>query len=116
MAPISARMALQSLECLADIIAVELLLGAQALDLRFRVDGYSAPESLRGNYMVKSCKHVAFWEDDEVLHPAILCIVSFGSGWREIGTSVLWKNYMKRKISNEEYPKDNTRKMLMSVL
>ena len=70
MAPISARMALQSLECLADIIAIELLLGAQALDLRFRVDGSSSPKKLQKLHQ-EIRQRVAFWEDDEVLHPAI---------------------------------------------
>ena len=78
MAPIAARMALQSLECLADIIAVELLLGAQALDLRFRVDGYSAPESLQ-NYTVKfvSTLHFGKMMRSYIL-PFLHCLVWFG--------------------------------------
>ena len=43
MSPIAARKALEILECLADIIAIELLVGAQALDLRHQVDQYDAP-------------------------------------------------------------------------
>jgi histidine ammonia-lyase len=70
MAPISARMALNSLECLADIIAIELLLGAQALDLRWRDDNCEAPAPLRKLHKAIRQK-VDFWEDDEVLHPAI---------------------------------------------
>ena len=70
MAPIAARMALQSLECLADIVAVELLLGAQALDLRFRDDGFQAPDNLKKLHGAIR-ENVEFWEDDDVLHPAI---------------------------------------------
>ncbi len=70
MAPIAARMALQSLECLADIIAIELLLGAQALDLRQRDDGYQAPKQLQKLHQAIRQK-VEFWDDDDVLHPAI---------------------------------------------
>ena len=46
MSPIAARKALEILECLADIIAIELLVGAQALDLRHKVDQYPAPMDL----------------------------------------------------------------------
>ena len=70
MAPIAGRMALESIECVADIVAIELLLGAQALDLRRMEDGKPPPEKLawlHGRIREK----VAFWEDDEVLHPAI---------------------------------------------
>ena len=70
MAPIAARHALKGLECVADIVAIELLVGAQALDLRFQDDGLPAP-------LVLQCVHdeirkkVPFWNDDNVLHPAI---------------------------------------------
>ena len=49
MSPIAARKALEILECLADIIAIELLVGAQALDLRHQVDQYDAPADLSGS-------------------------------------------------------------------
>lgn len=70
MSPIAARMALESLECLADVIAIELLVGAQALDLRFRDDKLAAPSQLQNLH--DTIRHsVQFWQDDEVLHPAI---------------------------------------------
>ena len=70
MAPIAARHALKALECVADIVAIELLVGAQALDLREQDDGLEAP-------LILQCVHeqirkkVPFWNDDNVLHPAI---------------------------------------------
>ena len=70
MSPIAARKALKILECLADIIAIELLVGAQALDLRHKVDQYKAPSDLAALHEVIR-QDVPFWEDDEVLHPAI---------------------------------------------
>lgn len=70
MSPIAGRMALESLECLADVIAIELLVGAQALDLRFKDDELSAPYHLQ-NLHETIRRSVQFWNDDEVLHPAI---------------------------------------------
>ena len=73
MAPISARMALQAIECVADIVSIELLLGAQALDLRIREDGLEPPPALSALHKAIRL-HVPFWEDDNVLHPAISAI------------------------------------------
>ena len=73
MSPIAARKALQVLECLADIIAIELVVGAQALDLRCREDQESTPEHL-GELHRLIRKDVSFWEDDEVLHPALRAV------------------------------------------
>ena len=70
MAPIAARMALQSLDCLADIIAIELLLGAQALDLRIKEDGLNVPTRLAQLHQLIR-DNVPFWEDDKVLHRSI---------------------------------------------
>ena len=70
MSPIAARKALELLECLADIIAIELLVGAQALDLRHQVDQYDAPTDLLWLHQLIR-KDVPFWKDDDVLHPAI---------------------------------------------
>ena len=70
MSPIAGRMALDSLECLADVIAIELLVGAQALDLRFRDDQIPPPDRLQQLH-THIRKVVSFWHDDEVLHPSI---------------------------------------------
>ncbi len=70
MSPIAARKTLQILECLADIIAIELLVGAQALDLRHKEDGLPAPAMLHSLH-TNIREHVQYWQDDEVLHPAI---------------------------------------------
>jgi histidine ammonia-lyase len=70
MSPIAGRMALKALECVADIVAIELLVGAQALDLRIQEDGLPSPPTLHKLHMAIRQK-VEFWEDDKVLHPAI---------------------------------------------
>ena len=70
MAPIAARMALQSIECLCDIIAIELLLGAQALDLRIKEDGLDTPPRIK-NLHLRIREFIPFWEDDGVLHKSI---------------------------------------------
>ena len=82
MGTIAARMALRVLECVADIVGIEALLAAQALDLRergFAVDetGASvraepvpiAPGPAAMQARVRAV--VPFWEDDQVMHPAL---------------------------------------------
>jgi histidine ammonia-lyase len=79
MGPIAARGALRIVECVADVVAIEALLAAQALDLRERglawdkegnrVDAppvVLAPEVARLRDIVRA--EVPFWEDDDVLH------------------------------------------------
>ena len=73
MSPIAARMALQSIECVADIVAIELLIGAQALDLRIQEDSLPTPPKLLELHRAIR-KNVSFWKDDEVLHPAISAV------------------------------------------
>ena len=70
MSPIAARKTLQITECLADIIAIELLVGAQALDLRTKEDNHTAPIRLKKLHQ-EIRQDVPFWQDDGVLHPAI---------------------------------------------
>jgi len=82
MGPIAARGALRILECVADVLAIEAILAAQALELRERglawdkdntkVD--AIPVTLAGE--VRRLKDVVraqipFWEDDDVLHPLL---------------------------------------------
>ena len=86
MAPIAARMALEAAECAADVVGIEVLLAAQALDLRARGWRWSAEgprlpdapvvlapaiEGLRARVR----ERVPFWEDDGLLHP---CLVAVG--------------------------------------
>ena len=70
MAPIAARMALESIRCLSDIIAIELLLGAQALDLRIQEDGLKTPNRIRQLHQ-RIREQIPFWEDDGVLYTSI---------------------------------------------
>ncbi|MEL6348635.1 MAG: aromatic amino acid lyase [Myxococcota bacterium] len=82
MGPIAARMALRSIECLADIVGIELLLAAQGLDMRMRGHAWDrnglpipaepvtiAPKLAEIHTQIR--KTVPFWEDDEILHPTI---------------------------------------------
>jgi histidine ammonia-lyase len=82
MGPIAARMLLSMLECVADIVGIEMLLAAQALDLRVRGiafdgDGVAveaapitlAPEIQTLHQRVR--KRIDYWEDDQVLHPVL---------------------------------------------
>ena len=70
MAPISARHTLEILECLADIVAIELLLAAQALDLRMQTDHLPLPPRI-AKIHAQIRDQVQFWSDDQVLHPDI---------------------------------------------
>ena len=70
MAPISARHTLEILECLADIVAIELLLAAQALDLRIQTDGLPLPQPV-ARIHAQIREQVHFWSDDQVLHPDV---------------------------------------------
>jgi histidine ammonia-lyase len=82
MAPIAARLALRSIECVADIVGIEMLVAAQALDLceqglEWQEDGKSMklePSELApriGEVRDRVRGEVPFWEDDNVLHPAL---------------------------------------------
>ncbi len=80
MAPIAARGALAICEALADVLAIELLCGAQGLDFHLRgehvrddgelqrVDPLAPGAKTRRVYDVVRA-HIARWADDQVLHP-----------------------------------------------
>ena len=83
MGPIAARMLLDITECVADIVGIELLLAAQALDLRMRGIGFDAAgNSIEVSPIVPAPKiaeahatvrqSIEYWEDDAVLHPALV--------------------------------------------
>ncbi len=84
MGPIAGRLTLRVLECVADIVAIEALLAAQALDLRRR--GVSFPGGVRTQGVpaivapgVEAARaavraETPFWEDDNILHPAIAAV------------------------------------------
>ncbi|MFT4978278.1 MAG: histidine ammonia-lyase [Myxococcota bacterium] len=83
MGTIAARMALRAIECLADIVGIELLLAAQGLDLRMRGLAWDANGAPMSAEPVVPAPHiraiheqiravVPYWEDDGLLHPAIV--------------------------------------------
>lgn len=75
MGPISARMALQLVECVADIVAIEALLAAQALDLRRlgRAGHPPTPPAPRIEAARATLRaEIPYWEDDGLLHPALV--------------------------------------------
>jgi len=68
MGPIAARGALSVIECVADIVGIEALLAAQALDLL--TDGHQPPPRLqRAHAEVRGV--CGFWADDGILHPEL---------------------------------------------
>ena len=84
MGPIAGRLTLRVLECVADIVGIEALLAAQALDFRRR--GLSFPHGVRTEEPpgamapgVESARAAvrdvtAYWEDDQILHPALAAV------------------------------------------
>jgi histidine ammonia-lyase len=102
MGPIAGRLTLRLLECAADVVAIEALLAAQALD--FRRAGLSFPEGQRveGEPAVMAPGVEAArtavrgvtprWTDDAVLHPALVAVGGLvrrgelpGQGTPEVG-------------------------------
>ena len=82
MGPIAARMLLELLECAADIVGIEVLLAAQALDLRMRGIAFDAEGNQLSVEPVVVAPAIAslharvrevipYWEDDDVLHPCL---------------------------------------------
>jgi histidine ammonia-lyase len=101
MGTIAARMALRVLECVADIVGIEALLAAQALDLRergFAVDDQGAPfpaDAVRiapGPDEMRSRVRgvVPFWEDDQVMHPALMAAGALVRSGGLLGDAAPW--------------------------
>lgn len=67
MAPGAARGALEVVELLSDVVAIELLCGAQGLDFRME-EGQAPGEGSRGVYELVR-ERVSRWTDDRFLHP-----------------------------------------------
>ena len=84
MGPIAARLTLRVLECVADIVGIEVLLAAQAMDWRLRGETVREGEVVRGTPETFSPElmqlHarvrgvVGFWHDDQVMHPALQAV------------------------------------------
>ena len=69
MAPIAARTALEVVELLADVVAIELLCGAQGLD--FRLDDGHRPGAGTRQVYDRVRERVTRWVDDRFLHPDV---------------------------------------------
>jgi histidine ammonia-lyase len=78
MAPIAARSALEVVEILSDVVAIELLAGAQALDFRTDDGGRAGSGSARIHAEVRD--RVPRWVDDRFLHPDLEAL---GEGVRD---------------------------------
>lgn len=84
MGPIAGRLTLRALECAADVVGIEALLAAQALDFRRR--GLSWPDGVRAEASpsvmapgVEAARAAVravtpFWDDDQILHPALAAV------------------------------------------
>jgi histidine ammonia-lyase len=71
MGPVAARMTLEVTECVADVLAIELLCAAQGVDLRQDGGGKAlGAGTTRVHRAVRS--RVTRWRDDRVLHPDLV--------------------------------------------
>ena len=101
MGPIAARMLLELLECAADIVGIEVLLAAQALDLRMRGIAFDAEGAQLTVEPVEVAPAIAtlhsrvrdvipYWEDDDVLHPCLAAAGKMVRGGAILGESKPW--------------------------
>ena len=101
MGPIAARMLLEMSECVADIVGIELLLAAQALDMRMRGLAFDAqgkrldaqpvmPSPKIAELHARIRQHIDYWEDDEVLHPVLVAAGQLVRSGAALGTSLPW--------------------------
>jgi len=84
MGPIAARLTLKVLENVADIVGIEALLAAQALDWRLRgervVEGVlvrGEPERFGAGILevhARVREVVPYWHDDQIMHPALRAV------------------------------------------
>jgi histidine ammonia-lyase len=100
MGPIAARLTLRVLECVADIVGIEVLLAAQALEWRVRGERVVAgalvagpPEVFSPDLMALHARVravVPFWHDDQVMHPALAAVGRLVRGGLAEDASVEW--------------------------
>ena len=101
MGPIAARMLLEITECVADIVGIELLLAAQALDLRMRgiaFDGSGkrvdadpvSPAPAIAQLHGRIREQIDYWEDDGVLHPALAAAGRLVRSGAVLGQEASW--------------------------
>ena len=101
MGPIAARMLLEITECVADIVGIELLLAAQALDLRMRGIAFDAAgERIDAEHVIPAPsiaalhdrirQQIPYWEDDGVLHPALASAGAMVRSGEVLGMNATW--------------------------
>ena len=88
MGPIAARQALRMVECVADIVGIELMLAAQGLDLRRRSGESIAPRIAAHQQTIREV--ISFWEDDQVMHPDIAAAGALVRSGALLGAPVAW--------------------------
>lgn len=100
MGPIAGRLALRTLECVADIVAIEVLLAAQGLE--FRRDGVSFRDGVRtvgtpvrlsiGVEAARAAVRAVTprWHDDQHLHPAMAAVGQLVRAGKLTGAGVPW--------------------------
>lgn len=84
MGPIAGRLTLRVLECAADIVGIEALLAAQALDFRRRGLAFPGGQRVEGPPAamapgVEAARAAVravtpYWDDDQILHPALAAV------------------------------------------
>jgi histidine ammonia-lyase len=97
MGPIAARMLLESIECVADIVGIEILLASQALDLRIKgmdqtakgADPLVLAPGIEGAHRTVRAL-IPYWEDDRVLHPALVSAGKLVRSGAMVGDAAEW--------------------------
>ena len=89
MGPGAAYMALELLEATADVVGIELLCGAQGVDLHLAVgEGPLGEGSAQTYRAVREC--VRTWDRDRVLHPDLAAVSALVRGTRLVGAGPAW--------------------------
>ncbi|MFT6820201.1 MAG: histidine ammonia-lyase [Myxococcota bacterium] len=89
MGPGAAYMALELLEATADVVGIELLCGAQGVDLHFAAGEGPLGEGTSATHAAVR-ERVRTWDRDRVLHPDLSAMSALVRGTRLVGVGPAW--------------------------